>query len=190
MCPFVRGGYYEVRTYFIDTLPIPKVTNAQKEQIATLAEVCQSTAELRYQLESGIRSEIPALCPGGNDPKLNNKLKSWWTMSFDDFKKEIKKQYKHSMSLEESMNWKGVFEGHKQEIQIHCEELDSKEQQLNEAVYALFGLDKDEINLLKESLRLSLLRGEWDSSKMPTLTSSNNLTTQLISRRGLAVERV
>jgi hypothetical protein len=34
------------------------------------------------------------------------------------------------MSLEESMNWKGVFEGRKQKIQIQSAELANKEQHL------------------------------------------------------------
>jgi type I restriction-modification system DNA methylase subunit len=152
MCPFVRGGYYEVRTYFIDTLPIPKATNTQQEYIATLAKSCQEQAELRYQQQNGIRKNIPSLCPDKQDSKLNNKLKSWWTLSFEDFQKEIKKQYKYSMTLEQNMQWQDVFESHKQKIQQNSAELAQKEQQLNQAVYELFGLDEAEIKLLEESL--------------------------------------
>jgi hypothetical protein len=47
----------------------------------------------------------------------------------------------------------GMFESYKQEIQINSAELAQKEQQLNRAVYKLFGLDADEISLLEESLR-------------------------------------
>jgi len=153
MCPFVRGGYYEVRTYFIDTLPIPKGTDTQKELIALLAENCQALAELRYQQQDSIRKNIPSLCPDEQEPKLNNKLKSWWTLSFEDFQKEIKKQYKHSMTLEQNMQWQNMFESYKQKIQQNSAELAQKEQKLNQAVYKLFGLDEAEISLLEESLR-------------------------------------
>ena len=54
------------------------------------------------------------------------------------------------MTLEQSMDWQGVFESHQQKIQTNSAELAQKEQQLNQAVYKLFGLDDNEIKLLEE----------------------------------------
>ena len=153
MTSSIRGGFYEATTQRTSNFPIPKATDTQKEYIALLAEGCQTQAEVRYQLQNGIRKNIPSLCPDGQESKLNNKLKSWWKLSFEAFQKEIKKQYKYSMTLEENMQWQGTFENHKQEIQKNSAELAQKEQKLNQAVYQLFGLDADEISLLEESLR-------------------------------------
>ena len=58
---------------------------------ATLAKDCQNLAEQRYEVENNFRLEIPELCPKQQEAKLNNKLKPWWTLSFDAFKQEIKK---------------------------------------------------------------------------------------------------
>ena len=149
----MSGGFYQIHGHVLEKLPIPKATNAQQELIALLAENCQTQAEQRYQLQNGIRKNIPSLCPDGQAPKLNNKLKNWWTLGFDAFQKEIKKQFKHSMTLDENMQWQDVFEGQKQKIQSSSAELAQKEQQLNQAVYKLFGLDEEEIKLLEESLR-------------------------------------
>jgi hypothetical protein len=153
MTTMVRGGFYEATTQNINRIPIPKATSSQKKRIASLAESCQSRAELRYALQNGLRKEIASLCPEGQNPRLNNKLKSWWLLSFDDFKKEIKKVYKYSMTLEQSMNWQGIFETYKQQIQQHSAELASTEARLNNKVYELFALDADEIDLLEQSLR-------------------------------------
>lgn len=153
MCPFVRGGYYEVRIYFIETLPIPKATNTQKQTIATLAEECQQLAESRYKLENQLRKLIPSLCPANREAKLNNKLKSWWLLSFNDFQAEIKKQFKQAIPLADRAEWDELFNSNKTTIQSKSAQLAVKEQALNQAVYDLFGLDANEIALLEESLK-------------------------------------
>ena len=153
MCPFVRGGYYEVRSYFIETLPIPKATEIQKNSISNLAEFCQNLAENRYKLENTLRKQILSLCPETQEAKLNNKLKSWWTLSYEDFKKEIKKSYKVELTLAQNMEWQEFFDDTKGKIQILSAELANNEEQLNQTVYELFNLNQEEITLLEQSLR-------------------------------------
>jgi hypothetical protein len=153
MCPFVRGGYYEVRTYFIDTLPIPKATDKQKNSIEIQAKNCQSFAEKRYQLENDFRLEIPSLCPINREAKLNNKLKAWWMLSFDAFKAEIKKQFKQPISLKKTREWREWFDESKKDIQQLSHQLASEEEKLNQAVYMLFKLNKEEIKLLEDNIK-------------------------------------
>ncbi len=148
----MSGGFYQIHGHVLEKLPIPKATKNQQENISNLAESCQNIAEQRYALEHGLRQQIPNLCPEDRDPKLNNKLKSWWMLSFDDFKKEIKKQYKQAMSLQDSIEWQSLFDSTKIKIQNQNAELVAKEQRLNNTVYELFKLDNDEISLLEESL--------------------------------------
>ena len=152
MCPAVRGGFYEVRTYFIDTLPIPDATTEQKAVIATLAENCQVLAEQRYALENAFRRRIPDLCPKDRDPKLSQKLQAWWLLDFAAFRDEVKKLFKQEIPLAERNEWEAWFDKDKAAIQDLSCQLAMQEQVLNQAVYGLFGLDAGEIALLEGSI--------------------------------------
>lgn len=152
LCPYVRGGFYELRTYYIDTLPIPNPSEAQKQTIAQHAETCQTLAEKRYQLQDSLRRRIPDLCPKDHDPKLSTKLADWWTLDFKDFQNEVKSRFKRALSLAESIEWEPLFNQQKEQIQQLSYQLASEEQALNKAVYDLFGLDQADIELLEQSV--------------------------------------
>lgn len=152
LCPYVRGGFYELRTYYIDTLPIPNPSEAQKKTIAQHAETCQTLAEKRYQLQDSLRRRIPDLCPKDHDPKLSTKLADWWTLDFKDFQNEVKSRFKRALSLAESIEWEPLFNQQKEQIQQLSYQLASEEQALNKAVYDLFGLDQADIELLEQSV--------------------------------------
>lgn len=149
----IRGGFYRLFTQYMSNIPIPKATETQKQTIATLAEECQQLAESRYKLENQLRKLIPSLCPADREAKLNNKLKSWWLLSFDDFQAEIKKQFKQAIPLADRAEWDELFNNNKTAIQNKSAQLAVKEQALNQQVYELFALDADEVALLEGSLR-------------------------------------
>jgi hypothetical protein len=153
ICTFVRGEYYELRTIKMETLPIPTPTDTQRSTIAALAETCQTLAEQRYQLQDRLRRQIITLCPKDQVPKLSTKLNNWWELDFTDFKAELKKVFKYSMPLEESMDWDKVLTTQKTEIETLSLNLATKERELNQAVYELFELTAEEIELLEGSLK-------------------------------------
>ncbi|HMT93460.1 N-6 DNA methylase [uncultured Thiothrix sp.] len=153
LCPYVRGGFYEVRTYYIDTLPIPTATDSQKQTIAQYAETCQSLAEQRYQLQNTLRRRIPDLCPADKDNKLSTKLHDWWELDFKAFQAEVKTRFKRAMTLQESIEWEPLFNETKEKIQRLSYQLSTDELALNQAVYALFDLTQTEIDLLEQNLK-------------------------------------
>lgn len=63
MCPFVRGGFYEVRVQYIETLSIPAASAAAQAQLANLAQQCQQAAEARRDCQTAFRHRIGDLCP-------------------------------------------------------------------------------------------------------------------------------
>lgn len=153
LCPYVRGGFYELRTIRMETLPIPTPTKEQKQTIAQHAETCQTLAEKRYQLQDSLRRRIPDLCPKDKDSKLSTKLADWWTLDFKEFQSEVKSRFKRALSLQESIEWEPLFNQQKEQIQHLSYQLSSEEQALNKAVYDLFGLDQAEIELLEQNLK-------------------------------------
>jgi len=149
MCPYVRGQYYELRVQYTETLPIPNTTEDQKQIIANLAKNCQTLAETRYHKQEAVRRRIPDLCPPQRDRKLNNKLKNWWQLDFSQFRTEIKKVFKQDIPLLERNDWEKWLRQEQTEIERLSRELTTLEQQLNNQVYALFELTKEEIKLIE-----------------------------------------
>lgn len=153
MSPPVRGGFYEMRTFYIDALPIPPTIDSQKQTLATLAMACQTAAEARFKLQQDVRRRIPDLCPPERDAKLNNKLKDWWTLpDFASFQKEIKKLYKTEIPLRDRSDWEDWLNEDKTKINQLTAEIEANEDKINALVYELFELTPKEIELLEANI--------------------------------------
>jgi len=152
MTTMVRGGYFEATTQNVNNFPIPPATDTQKQQIAELAEQCQTLAENRYQKQAAIRRRIPDLCPAEKEAKLNTKLKNWWTLDFPSFRKEIKKAFKQDIPLQERNDWDEWLTAEKEKIAQLSQEITQREKQINAYVYALFKLTEEDIKLLEQQI--------------------------------------
>jgi type I restriction-modification system DNA methylase subunit len=141
----VRGGFYEATTQNIEKLPIPLATPEQKTHISKLAEQCQTLAEQRYTLETNIRRRFPDL----GVVKLTQKLERWWLLDFKTVQDELKKSYKIDIPLKERGAWQAFLEEAKAEREQLATQLTLLEKELNTAVYALFNLTDEEINLIE-----------------------------------------
>lgn len=154
ICPFVRGGFYEVRAQYIETLPVPD--KPKDEIISAIANDCQTTVEARYKCETNFTRRLEDLVPEGGEFKLNKKLTSWWELSFSELQTEIKKAFKGSIPLTERNDWQDYFEAEqakRQKLQLQVTLL---EDQLNQEVYKLFNLTTEEIALIENEVRTSI----------------------------------
>jgi hypothetical protein len=153
LAPQVIGGSREMRSQYIEALPIPNATDAQKAALSDLARACQSAAEARYQKQEALRRRIPDLCPAGVDPKLTKNLKNWWELKdFAAFRLEVNKTFKADIPLAERNTWEDWITRDKAAIATLSAEITALEAQINAHVYALFKLTEEEIRLLEESL--------------------------------------
>lgn len=146
-----RQGFLEAKPVYIKQIPIPIATDSEKNEIATLAEQCQQIAETRYQKQIAVRRRIPDLCSPSLQPKLNTKLTNWWTLDFNDFRKEVKKCFKADIPLTERNDWEIWLTTEKAIITQLNQQLEQLEQQLNQKVYALFELTTEEIKWVEEN---------------------------------------
>jgi type I restriction-modification system DNA methylase subunit len=144
LCPFVRGGYYELRAQYIETLPIPPASEEQKTHIGQLAAQCQTLSEARYRLEKSTQLSISEL----GIPKLTRKLEQAWALDFKDFLAELSKQ-KIDVPLKKHSEWRDFLHDTKIQHEEFNQHIAQLEQQLNQAVYALFDLTAAEIALVE-----------------------------------------
>ncbi len=150
--PPVRGGFYELRTPYISSLPIPPATDDQKAALAALAEAAQNAAEARYALQQEITRRIPDLATG-MAIKLSERLKTWWDLpDFAAFQAEVKKALKSEIPLKDRNDWENWISENRAKIHALTAEIARVENEINEKVYALFDLTPDEIALLEANI--------------------------------------
>ncbi len=148
----LRGGYLRMKNQFIEPFPIPTATDQQKQTLAELAESCQHFAEQRYAIQKAVRQRIPDLCPSDREAKLSKKLIEWWALDFALFRREIKKQFKQDIPLQDRNDWESWLNVETEKIEQLSVQIAQAEQQINSLVYDLFDLSKTEIMLLEDNL--------------------------------------
>lgn len=150
----VRGGFYRMFAQNLNRIPVPKASDEEQQQIATLAEQCQQLAEQRYQISQRfIQRMIDDLCPQEREAKINTKVQSWWLLDFKVLQAELRKSFKLKrdevlIPLAERDEWQDYFDGRKKQVLELDDKLDAQEMLLNQAVNKLFGLSENEIRLL------------------------------------------
>lgn len=150
----MRGGEWRLRlfTQYVEAVPIPQATDAQKAELAALAEAAQTAAKARYALQQEIARRIPDLAPGGA-AKLTTRLKEWWNLpDFAAFQAEVKKTFKADIPLRERSDWENWITENRTRIHALTAEIARIESEINTKVYALFDLTPDEITLLEASI--------------------------------------
>lgn len=146
--PIIRGGFNRYIRQYIDEIPIPTATPVQRTQIATLAKACQTAAQARLAAQMAFSRRIPDLA-GTSQIKLNTKLQNWWLLDFAAFRAEILKCFKAEIALKDRNQWQDLFTQQQNLISEYSQQIQLAEQQLNSAVYALFGLNAVEIALIE-----------------------------------------
>ena len=152
LCAFVIGGSRELRKQYIETLPIPPATDAQKAELAALAEAAQTAAEKRYALQQEITRRIPDLATG-TSTDLSDKLKAWWDLpDFAAFQAEVKKALKSDIPLKARNEWENWIAENRTQIHALSAQIAAAEAEINAKVYALFNLTPEEIALLEANI--------------------------------------
>ena len=85
--------------------------------------------------------------------KASNKLKNWYQLEFIDFTKELNKAIKKSggLSLDEKVKFDlmSLFEEQKNKAQSHKLKIDKTNNEIDAMVYELYGLTKEEIEIVE-----------------------------------------
>ncbi len=152
ICPKIRGGFLRLKGQYVETLPIPAATPAQKKKIGDIAEACQKAAEERYALQEKVRCRLSDLTSHSWNGKLGNKLNNWWAMDFKAFQAEVKKVFKRDIPIMERDDWQKYLSVHGSQIAALTEKIENLERNLNKEVYALFNLTPEEIRLVEENV--------------------------------------
>lgn len=83
-----------------------------------------------------------------NLEKLPKKLEAWYELTFADFVKELAKK-KNKLSLQEEIEWEEIFEQYQQPLLSLQEQIQKTDREIDQMVYALYGLTEEEIALIE-----------------------------------------
>ncbi|WP_026988880.1 Eco57I restriction-modification methylase domain-containing protein, partial [Fodinicurvata fenggangensis] len=147
------GGFFEVQPGGLGNFPIAPANSEQKSEVSELARSAQEAVEKRLNIQTALTRRIPDLCPSDREPKLNTKLKEWWTLpDFATFRTEVKKVFKADIPLADRSDWEDWINRDRAEIARLTAEIAQVEAQINSIVYDLFELTEEEVSLLEAAL--------------------------------------
>ncbi|MDB9780035.1 hypothetical protein OAB54_07330 [Flavobacteriaceae bacterium] len=82
--------------------------------------------------------------------KLPKKIESWHELSFADFLKQLKKK-KIELGLAQEVEWEDYFLAEQQKILALQTQINQTDKEIDQMVYELYGLTKEEIEIVENS---------------------------------------
>jgi hypothetical protein len=143
---------YQLKSQFMEHLPIPKMDSKQEQAIASLVQEITLLADDRYQLHEKTRHRILTDL-GTPDGKLNQKLTAWWSLTVTSFRRELKKAFRQEIPVSERDEWEAWFNQRRAQHQQTTQAIIRLETELNQHVYRLFDLTPAEIQIIEASTK-------------------------------------
>jgi len=149
---------YQQKIQYMTNLPIPSLTDIQRDHIGTLAQQLTAVAKQRYEVRRKMTHRIESDL-GAADRKANQQLAGWWGLSFKAFRDEVVKSFKHDIPVKDRDEWEALLRERAAEVEKLTGEIVQLEVELNAAVYEAFGLNEAEIALIEQETKYRY--GEW-----------------------------
>ncbi|MCK5857115.1 MAG: Eco57I restriction-modification methylase domain-containing protein [Bacteroidales bacterium] len=148
--PMVRGGYLRFIYQYLVDIPIVEFIDSKKQQFTHIVEEMNIATKLKEEKLNQFSNFLKSQFQLENLPK---KLQNWHELEFADFIKELNKAIKKAggdkLSKMDEMEWMEVFETKKTEAQAIKTEIDKTDKEIDQMVYALYGLTEEEIKIVE-----------------------------------------
>jgi hypothetical protein len=141
--------FAQVKIIYINSLPIKYTQEINQKE---LEEKVSSMISLNKELNLVVSTFNKMIKRRFSLEKLSSKLNNWYLNDFDSFLKELKKK-KVKLSLTEEAEWEEYFETEKAKAQALQAEIDKTDREIDQMVYALYGLTEEEIKIVEGSIK-------------------------------------
>ena len=131
----------EIKVNQLRTIPVPAISPDEQKPFVALADKMLS---LNEQIQKKSAKFISRVKDNLNVQKISSALESFYALTFAEFVKELGKQ-KVKLTLKEQDEWEEYFDEYKAEISALKADIDATDKAINAAVYALYGLNEEEI---------------------------------------------
>ena len=151
-CPQVGKVFAEVKPSIIKSLPIAEVGIDKENELGDIVIVMQNSVS---HFSKSCNTFTKYLQSQFTIDKFSKKLQNWHELEFGDFIKELNKAIKkvgeEKLSKSDEMDWMEVFETKKVEVLKLKAEIDKTVNEIDQMVYELYGLNKEEIQIVENS---------------------------------------
>lgn len=149
----LAGGYLAINKSTLEQMPL---VEAEDNDVAKMVSLVDEIIKSKVNLASIIKNFQNYIISQYMIEKVSNKLKNWYQLEFIDFTKELNKAIKKSggLSLDEKVKFDlmSLFEEQKNKAQSHKLKIDKTNDEIDAMVYELYGLTKEEIEIVESIL--------------------------------------
>lgn len=130
---------------YVEQLPIPSATDNTE---TLLIENTELLIDLNKTFQTKKTKFLNRITDNFDLDKLSKKLEAFYETDFKTFLKELKKK-KVTLTLKEQDEWEEYFETYQKELLDIQVQIDTTDKQIDEMVYALYGLSEDEVAVVE-----------------------------------------
>ena len=140
----IRGdGNIDVNPEYIRNIPIPECVDQQP-----FIDLADRMLSLNKDLQSKRARFLRRLQDNMPEVKVTGALETFDTLNFSGFVTELKKQ-KIKLSLIQQDEWEEYFGQYKAALNEVSAQISATDREIDERVYALYGLTEDEIKVIE-----------------------------------------
>jgi hypothetical protein len=145
----LRGGYFRFNTQFINPFPVPEFP----KNVAKFDDFSNKMISLNSIFTTLCHKFTSYFSKQYKIEKLSGKLEKWHELAFTDFIKELNKAIKAvggvQLTKKDEFEWMDLFEENKKKALELKAEIDKTDKEIDQMVYALYGLTEEEIKIVE-----------------------------------------
>ncbi|MGQ0559592.1 MAG: hypothetical protein ACT4OE_08420, partial [Sphingosinicella sp.] len=146
----LRGGQWrlELREQYVSRLPVPS-DSPDFQNLAPLARAVQAAHEELFRLS---QTTLHRLGDVAQMIETAAAFRKWFNMDFNTLRTAISKRFRTDFSVPERDEWERWYENRRANAVTLNARITDAEAEINDRVYSLYGLDRDDVAAIEESL--------------------------------------
>lgn len=143
ICVVRNGGYIEVKPQYFERIPIPDFENNKE-----LDDLTEKMLSLNEDLQKKVNRFINRIKETYSLEKITQNIENFYNFSFADFVKELSKQ-KIKLTMLQKDELEEYFNEYVKDISALNETINKTDKEINNLVYSLYNLSKEEIETIE-----------------------------------------
>jgi hypothetical protein len=143
-----RGGYIEAEAQYVELLPLPNF-GAYAASLELLSEECANASALLASLLTTVQQRFGDLHESAARLGV---FRDWPSLDFAAFRALLRKRCKMDIPVGERDDWESYLALRQAEVAALRARILAAEAEINDRVYRLFDLSKDDVALIEESI--------------------------------------
>lgn len=148
-CPVLgssqKGGRIRYKSSYLSKIPFPTLNSAQIDSLVVFSDTTTKLREERIEFSRRFARLVSSHVDTTNDFSL---VANWWELDFADFIAALRIK----LSLQQKDELLQLFEKYRTELVKLDNQIQKTDQEINQLVYGLYGLNEKEIKLIEQGM--------------------------------------